>query len=151
MPRLSKVIIIMVWLTLAALPLASVAHAALTKHALDTRANAACQTASDATSRLLFGAAPSDAAGWLRLGTALHAIERREIAALEKLSPPKSLAKLWRTYLLGLHHEERAIEPLYRAFGNDDKAKARKLLSSDRRLGRVDEGYARKLGAYGCV
>jgi hypothetical protein len=141
----------MVGMALAALPLASAARAALTKHALDTRANAACQTASDATSRLLFGTKPSDAAGWSRLGTALHAIEGTEIAALERLSPPKSLAKLWRTYLLGLHHEERAIEPLYRAFGNGDTAKARKLLSSDRRLGRVDEGFARQLGAYGCV
>jgi hypothetical protein len=109
--RFSAMMIILAGMALPGVAPASVAQP-LTKHALDVRANAACQTASNATARVALGPEPSNAAGWLPRGTTLHAIERTEITALEKLTPPKRLAKLWRTYLLGLHHEERAIEPL---------------------------------------
>jgi hypothetical protein len=151
MSRLGRTILVVVGIALAGVGTATAADATLSKHVLDARASAACQTASNANTRVVLSPRPTNAAGWLRYGATLHAIESREIKALERLSPPASLAKLWRTYLRGLHHEERAIEPLFRAYASGDKAEVRKLVKSDQRLGNRDSNYARKLGAFGCV
>jgi hypothetical protein len=151
MPRLARTFVIVVGIMSAGVSSASGANAALTKHALDTRASAACQTAAIANSRVVLSPRPTNAAGWLHDGTTLHAIERREIEALEKLSPPASLATLWQKYLHGLHQEENGIDPLFRAYASGDQARVRKLDSSDQRLANRDSSYARKLGAFGCV
>lgn len=150
-PRLCRTIVVVVSVALVGVSAASVAYAALTKGILDARANAACHTASNASARVLLGPKPSNAAGWLQEAAGLRAIQAGEIKALERLSPPVALAKLWRTYLGGLHKEERAIEPLFRAYASGDQANIKKVRSSDQRLANRDSGYAGQLGATGCI
>jgi hypothetical protein len=151
MPRLTRTFVIVVGLVFASDSSASGTNAALTKHALDTRASAACQTASIANSRVVLAPRPTNAAGWLRDGKSLLAIQRREIKTLQKLLPPASLATVWQTYLDGLHQEENGIEPLFRAYASGDQARINKLDRTDQRLANRDSSYARKLGALGCV
>lgn len=124
---------------------------ALTKHQLDVRAGAICQTAYAGNSLVALGPRPTDPAGLLRVAAKLEAIGHTELSGFDKLTPPTSLARLWRDYVRGTRREVALVAPVYHAAARGDKLTAARLSAEGARQTDTDAGYARKLGALDCL